>query len=273
MRAPATHTYRTTPTARQCGLTLVEMMVTIAIALFLLAGVGYMLQNTRKAYTSENQLSALQDSERLSMTLITDVVQSAGYFPDPNANTIDTALPVAAGPPVFASEQAITGTQVATAPEDDLSVRYMTTGSDGILTCLGTSNTAAAGTNNTTYTNVFSLSAADASGSRTLQCTLTDSTGAAAIGPLPLVNGLTNMEIWYGVKRSTTGTGNNVDTYLRANEMLTGGPNGNDWLNVTSVRIRLTFLNPLAAPTAPAAQKTVQIERVIAVMSRTGVST
>jgi len=247
---------------RQRGLTLVEMMVTILIALFLLAGVGYMLQHTRDTYTSESQLAALQDSQRLAMTLITDVVQSAGYFPNPTQNTIDTALPVAAP---FAQDQSISGVQGASAPGDTLTVRYVTTGSDGILNCLGTSNTLAAGPGtNITYTNQFSLTAADASGSSTLQCALTDSSTGKTSPPQALVSGLTNMQIWFGVKRNPAGAGNNVDTYLRPGEMLAA-----DWTSITSVRIRLTFLNPLAAKTAA---KTIDLERVIAVMNRAGVS-
>ena len=253
--------------ARQGGLSLIELMVTVVIALFLLAGVGYMLQNTRRAYTNQNQLQQLQDSQRLAMTLIADVIQNAGYFPDPTQNTIDTALPSVAG--TWAQEQAISAAaQTAPAPGDAITVRYMTTGGDGILNCLGGSNQQATGTTDT-YTNQLYLTAPDASGSSTLQCKLTDTGGTVAATPQDLVSGLTNMQIWFGVKTSGTGD-NNVDTYLRPSEM--GGAGSINWLNITSVRIQLTFLNPLAAPSAPAAQKTIDFERVIAVMSRAGVT-
>src|SRR6185312_2853641 len=49
---------------RQRGLTLVEMTVTILIALFLLAGLFSMVQSTRHTYTNQTQLTQLQDSER-----------------------------------------------------------------------------------------------------------------------------------------------------------------------------------------------------------------
>jgi type IV pilus assembly protein PilW len=254
------------PRSRACqgGLSLIELMVTVVIALFLLAGVGYMLQNTRRAYTNQNQLQQLQDSQRLAMTLLGDVIQNAGYFPDPTQNTIDTALPVVAG--TWQQEQAINAAaQTAPAPGDSITVRYMTTGGDGILNCLGGSNQQATGTTDT-YTNQLYLTAPDASGSSTLQCKLTD-TGNTVNSTQDLVTGLTNMQIWFGVKTSGTGD-NNVDTYLRPSEMGTGA----NWLNITSVRIQLTFLNPLAAPSAPAAQKTIDFERVIAVMSRAGVT-
>ncbi len=262
------------PAVRQGGLTLIEMMVTIAIAMFLLAGVGYMLQNTRSAYTSQNQLQQLQDAERLSMSLIADVVESTGYFPDPTQNTIDSAFPaVAAAPPILAlaQEQAITGTLAgsgaAGVPGDALTVRYVTRSGDGILNCLGSSNTTGA---NVTYTNTFSLSTPLANGTSNLQCVLSDSNGNTSTQPL--VAGLTNMQIWYGVKRNFTTTDNNVDTYLRANEMQNPNAQGNnDWQDVTAVRIVLTFQNPLAEPNAK--DQTINFERVIAVMNRAGVGT
>jgi len=261
MRAPRSR-------LRQGGVTLIELLVTVIIALFLLAGVGYMLQNTRRAYTNQNQLQQLQDSERLAMTLLADVIQNAGYFPDPHQNTVDTALPAVAG--TWKQEQAISGAaQTAPAPGDAITVRYMTTGGDGVLNCLGGSNTQAAGTT-ITYVNQFYLTAPDASGSSTLQCKLTDGAGTAIGTPQDLVTGLTNMQIWFGMKKGGAAGDNSVDTYMRPSEV--AAIDDPDWQKVTSVRIQLTFQNPLAAPSAPAAQKTINFERVIAVMNRAGVT-
>ena len=53
--------------------------------------------------------------------------------------------------------------------------------------------------------------------------------------------------------------------------MLLAGPNGNDWANISSVRVILTFTNPLAGQ--PGQQPTIVFERVIEVMARAGVHT
>jgi len=246
---------------RQRGLTLIELSVTMVIALFLLAGVLMMVQNTRTTYSNQTQLAQLQDNERLAMTILTDVIQSAGYFPDPTTNDAASALPGAGS---FAAGQAILGAQSGSAPEDTITVRYMTSGlpagvGDGILNCLGSSNTTGA---NVTYTNAFSLGAADASGNRSLECTLSDGTTTSAA--TPLVGGIQDMQIYYGVKR-TASNDNNVDTYLRAGDMATA-----DWAKISAIRVILIFSNPVA----PGSTGTpIQFERVIAVMNRAGVMT
>jgi type IV pilus assembly protein PilW len=153
---------------RQRGLTLVELMITMLIALFLLAGLVVMVQNTRQTYTNQNALSQLQDNERLAMTLLTDVIQAAGYYPDPVHNDENSANPAAAGAgtvPALLAGQYIMGVQSGVAPGDSITVRYMTASpaagqTDGIINCHGTSNTTGA---NVTYTNSFNVGAADAS--------------------------------------------------------------------------------------------------------------
>ena len=247
------------PARRQRGLTLIELAVTMVIALFLLGGVLMMVQNTRSTYSSQTQLAQLQDNERLAMTIMTDVIQSAGYFPNPVATDAGVSLPVNA--PFGKAGQAFYGPpQSTTAPQDSISIRYATSSTavgvgDGILNCLGTSNVSGA---SVTYTNTFDLTAADASGNRSLECTLSDGTTTTT---QPLVGGITDMQIYYGVKRTATNDFN-VDTYVRAADM-----QPNDWVSVSAVRVILTFSNPAAPGTTG---KTIPFERVIAVMNKAG---
>jgi type IV pilus assembly protein PilW len=66
---------------REHGYTLLELMIAILIALFLLAGLLTLAMGTRKTSTTQSQLAQLQDNERIAMTLMTNVIQQAGYFP------------------------------------------------------------------------------------------------------------------------------------------------------------------------------------------------
>ncbi len=259
---------------RQCGLTLVEMSVTILIALFLLAGLFSMVQSTRHAYTNQTQLSQLQDSERMAMSLLSNVIESAGYYPDPTTNTI-AVLPLETSPVAWAPGQGVLGTSPG-GNLDTISVRFATRGGDTILNCLGNTNTNPLATAPVVYTNTFSLTAPDASGNRSLQCQLDDSNGNTQT--VALVSGVQSMQIYYGVQHNPNppdANDSNVDSYLLASDMSTNNSNGkNDWTLVTSVRIVLTFNNPLVAPTsASAAAKTITFERVVAVMNRAGVAT
>jgi len=244
----------------QRGFTLIELMVTVAIALFLLGGLLTILQNVRATYGNQQALAQLQDQQRFAMTVLTDVIQAGGYFPDPVKMTATSALPAAGA---YQAGQAFSGTQGAGAP-DSIGVRYVTAGGDGVILCDGSTNLGAVGTS-LAYTNVFTVVPPAGGAPGQLLCTLNGNP------PLAIVSGVQGLSIYYGVKRNPGITDYNVDTYLTANQMLLAGPNGNDWDNISSVRVILTFTNPLAGQ--PGQQPTIIFERVIEVMARAGVHT
>src|SRR5258708_8466879 len=94
----------------QDGFTMVELMVALVIGLFLMGGLMTLLQNNRKAFSSQSLLGQLQDSERLAMTMMSGVIQQSGYFPDPSLNSPATSL-AAVG--TFAAGQGLTGSTTA----------------------------------------------------------------------------------------------------------------------------------------------------------------
>ena len=74
----------------QRGFSLVELMIAMLIALFLLGGLITLVMGTRQTNSTQSQLSQLQDNERIAMTLIGNVVQKAGYFPNPTTQTLSS---------------------------------------------------------------------------------------------------------------------------------------------------------------------------------------
>jgi type IV pilus assembly protein PilW len=246
---------------RQSGFTLVELLIAVLIGLFLLGGLMTLVQDNRRTFASQNMLSQLQDSERLAMTMMTDVIQAGGYFPDPTTNTAITALPVAG---TIAAGQPFYGTYNGAAPGDSITVRYATTTGDTIINCAGLTNT----TGNIgplMYTNTFSVLNGQ------LWCNLngtayplvgTLTTSVSTLVPNAII--VNNLSILYGINSS--GTGTNVDTYVNA----TGVTN---WNNVISVKITLTFNNPLyVAGVAGAPQpQYITFQRIVSVMGQTGI--
>ncbi len=245
---------------RQRGYTLVEILVALFIGIFLLVGLFTILQNTRRTSSNQTALTQLQDEQRMAMSLLTDVIQNAGYF-DPNTITSAVALPALAATGLatasaLTASQGLSGSDAAAG--DMILVRYATNGTgsaapDGIENCNGGTNATAL-----TYINTFYIS------SNSLYCS-TDGTNTTGI---PLVAGVENMQIYYGV--STTAATNNVDTYMTATQVQ-GSTLG--WAAVTSVRVTLTFLNPLwgQAGYSATANQYVYFTRVIPIQGRTGV--
>jgi type IV pilus assembly protein PilW len=233
------------------GFTLVEILIALLIGLFLMGALLTIVQANRTVFGNQNQLAQTQDAERMAMTMVADVIQSAGYFPQPWVNTLATSLTAAAP---FAVGQSIYGVYSATAPGDQISVRYMTMGGDGILNCSGQSNPT--GNPNTVYVNSFQIVG------NQLICTMNGT-------PYTLVNNITNMSIFYGVKANAAAAGNNVDTYMNASQVNATGL----WGSVISALVQLTFTNPLyvaSQPTNGVNQPTITLQRVVAVMNQTG---
>ena len=238
----------------QLGISLIEIFVSIAISLFLLAGLVTLYASTRQNFDAQGKLSQLQDDQRMAMGILTSVIQEAGYYPDP-ASTIattafaaDTVNPITFG----LAGQTISGTSTAGSP-DTVSVRYMTsaagtTFSDFMMDCNGSANTST--TAPATYVNTFTVNTRNE-----LTCTVNpQAVGATARA---LVGGVSNLSVLYGVDPDGNGS---INQYLAASNMTSIL-----WPQVISVRVSLTFVNPLAGQPGQAA--TLPFTRIISLMS------
>jgi type IV pilus assembly protein PilW len=232
------------------GFTLIELMIAVTISAFLMLGILKVMQTTNGTFNAQNQLAQLQDNERLVMAFVSEIIESAGYYPSPQTYAATNVMP-AVGP--FASNgQALWGTLNGGSPGDTLQVRFGAGLNDNVFGCQGNQNTTVAPYD--TFTNVFYLS------NGALWCGF-NSTGSNP-GPAILVTGVTNLRFVYGVKRNPADTGSCTDTYLNGAQMLAA-----DWLAVCSVKMTVTFANPVN-PANP-----ITITRVIAVMNAAGVNT
>lgn len=242
------------PPAR--GFTLIELMIALLIGLFLIGGLLTLVGGMKRTSGIQTGLSNLQDNERLAMSLITDVIQSAGYYPNPVVNTSISEFPIAGAYTQAGQSIVGTGAGTAAAPGDSITVRYATSGADNVLDCSGNTSTVAA-----TIVNQFSV---DNSGN--LQCQLTVNSGPVQV--IPLVSGVQNLQILYGVQTNPSAGTSSIDAYLDATQVAAG----NYWGNVISVQIDLTFVNPLFGQPGQTSS-TVSFRRVIAVMNMAGAST
>jgi len=250
---------------RQRGYSLIEIMIALVIALFLLAGLGSMVSGTRKTSTNQVSMAMLQDQERLAMSMLNDVIQTTGYFDTAtywstsaafNTSVTTTGFPTNV---TLAAGQTISGTHNTNLTTPDvIAVRYGSTGTDGVFNCTGVSSAGAS-------TNVFYVNTT--ASANQLMCS-PDGTQANAI---VLVDNVVNLQAYYGVSTvagacNAAGVTCNVDTYMTANNV------GALWPNVVSVRVTVTFVNPLAKVNgvAQAGQPPyVYFTRVISLQGRT----
>jgi type IV pilus assembly protein PilW len=260
--------------AHQFGFSLVELSVAMLVALFLMAGAFSILQSTHKASDAQTHLAQLQDDERVALTMMTGVIEAGGYYPNPYNNPINLQLP-ASGP--FQVGQIVYGIPNATAGfgatsnlGDTLIVRYNADANEDVIDCTGTSNS----TNGAPafYTNEFIVRQDSANTPPYLACTVDGGTTFAK-----LVNNVAKMEISYGISSTATAAnslGMPVDSYVPTAAM--PATNSVQWTNVYSVKVKLSFVNPLYyqpdGKTVTPGQKFqfLPVTKVIGIMSRMG---
>ncbi len=254
------------PHSRQRGFSLVELIVAMVVAVFLLAGLFSVLQGTRDTSTQQTALAQLEDNERFAMSVFTNMIESAGYFPtlnpDGTANSLAAALPQDGAS--LASGQALTGGGNG-AGGDSIVVRFQTNPNDGVSSCLGHANT---GAGQKVYKNILQVDSTQ----NALTCS--DGNGVTAVA---LIGGIKQVTFLWGVNSSATQPNVNcpADTYMTTAQY--AAATLTQQTNVCTVQVTLTFSNPLYQPVAggpitPGQPQTVTFTKLIAVMSKAGPS-
>jgi type IV pilus assembly protein PilW len=256
--------------AHQSGFSLIELSVAMVVALFLMAGAFSILQSTRKASDAQTQLAQLQDDERIALTMMTGVIEAGGYFPSPYSNSINTQLPATGS---FQVGQIVYGiANSTTALGDTLTVRYNADANEDVIDCTGTSNS----TNGAPafYTNQFSVLQDSANTPPYLACSVDGGVTFAK-----LVNNVAKMEVSYGISSTATAAnslGTAVDSYVATADMPAAvAANPAVWTNVYSVKVKLSFVNPLYSQPGQAVTpgqklQVLTITKVVGIMSRMG---
>lgn len=248
------------------GFTLVELMIALLIGLFLTGGLLTLMFAMRRSTATQAGLSQLQDDERMGMSILTNAIQSAGYFPTPYPTNTASTFFLAASPLV--AGQSIYGTHTNSTTPDTLVVRYATAGTaaagvkDNTINCAGQTSTT-----QKTWTQTFNIDTTN----NVLRCVLFDGTTTVTLN---LITGVTNLQVLYGVQTGPGIPSNSADCYMTADAVNTAG----FWPKVVSAMVTLTYVNPLknqpGQSTAGAAiTATIPFTRVITLMNVTGVDT
>ncbi len=145
------------------GYTLIELMVSIAIGLFIVLGLSGIYIVAKKNFLDQDSLGATLENQRYVFTVLTDQVQTAGYFPDPMANNSTAAFPQVTN---FSAGNFIFGVGSANAANDSVTVRYQANAADNLSSCTGSRHKPQA---TTTYSSKFEVDA-----SKRLICTDAD---------------------------------------------------------------------------------------------------
>lgn len=221
-----------TQIASQRGIGLIEVMIALTIGLVLLIGVAQYFVSMRQTATSAQQMSAVQNQQRMAMYFMHVAVAGAGFNPDPFTTDAVTQFPSSATFPTAGQALIGSGTNAGTYPAAVLSVRFTASTVTGGAE-QGCSPNLIAGN---VYTDEFSVA------NGYLVCKEINNTAGTAqtinnlIGDP--VNKVLGMKVMYGVDAQNTFS---AQQYLSAAEVTAGS----FWGNVMTAEVTLFFTNPL----------------------------
>lgn len=238
-----------TPT-RQQGLGLIEIMVAMTISLFLLLGLLMMFQSVRITSQAQTGIARLQERQRTAIILLSNVVQSTSYFPALTASDTQISVDLAVlKNSIFPTDNPYAEGAGITGTDNSVRIRFQAPATDSLgkaLNCHGEANQSS---NKVLYDNLFYVR------DNQLVCALgSDSKAVAGTNEKTLVTGLKTMSLDYGA--DTVGD-RSVTRYLKAASVT-------DWDMVRTVRVTLTFENPLAGQAGQ--PETVNTVHVIQIM-------
>jgi type IV pilus assembly protein PilW len=209
---------------RARGFTLIEVMIAVAIGLFLTTVIATLFVNSRTGYNTTDEISRMQENMRFAYQLLTRTVHLTGYRSSPNAPAMGEFGLFIGG------AIALNGTNDDVNGSDTLTVRYQGSGApDGsIVDCSGVEIRGGE-----MVTNVFSIGARP-DGSLALFCDRSTDLNPDVIRS-EIVPDVQAMHILYG-EDTDTGvlTDFVVDRYVPRAGV-------GDMDNVRSVRIALLF--------------------------------
>lgn len=241
------------------GYSIVELMVAVTISVFLLAGLFTIMQGTRKTSDNERLLAQFQDNQRAALSLIGPVIESAAYYSGPLTTDAASALPVSATyEPFSTAGQGVYGVKGFNGQGDSLTLRFRANQVDGVMNCQGAIRP------DGIYENQLSVNDLGQ-----LVCSVNGGTQIPLAGSAQMR--ITAMKVLYGVGSALTTPNSTgaIDAYLDATQM---NANPIYWTNVFTVKVRLTFENPLAKQPGQSTRPTIDFTKVIALKSRIGVN-
>lgn len=234
---------------RQKGVTLIELMVSMAIGLFVVGAVLVMYVGSGSTSTLQTQVSQMTEDAQIGFAQLSRDVQMAGYA-EPQGKRVTSGVAVFDKPaiprPVFGCSTGFSNPTAAV----DVGGTAPTCGTDTVaaiqVTYQATTATAPVSGNvpvdcqgNTitftvdgTFGNIWLTSNRYFVSGGNLQCA-----SQSAAGALPIVQDVQAMQVWYGIAplwAEGDKTTRQPSYYILASEAAAG-----DWAKVVSVRICL----------------------------------
>lgn len=272
--------FRNAPAGRlnEHGLTLVELLVALSLSTVIAIAAVSALSVSRQGLTTVDGASQLRDNARFATDMIQRLGVQAGFNdilyaastrsisdptdPDPNVFGFNNSTPSATDPSHVATARSGTGSPGY--GSDILVMRYQIASTfpnsgfsdNSMIDCSGNASTVVPVNRDDQMWSVLHVAPSTVDGELSLMCTSSNPT-TGAISTQPLIRGVENFQVLYGVVGVVPGTApaglpssSVADRYLRADQMTVpanpAGTNAN-WRRVRSLRVGMILRGPMGS--------------------------
>lgn len=186
---------KTWESRRQSGLSLIELMISVAIGLLLIAVIGNVYLAGRQSFRDQDESARLQETGRFVLDMISRVTLEAGRADVAPDNGLQKFI-------LLTGALALDGVDGAGAASDTLIIRFASA-SGGEVDCLG-SGTGGSAAAPVVVTQTLAFDGVQ----RELECSVN---GGA---PQPLASNVEDFQLTFGVDSNGAVGGWNVDQYV-----------------------------------------------------------
>lgn len=229
---------------RQSGFSLTELLIAMALGLFVVGATIHMYAGTRQSQAMNDELNRLQENARFALQILTDNIRLGGYQDPSPAQQMSSELADRLGNPPFQFRTETCGTFTPCTADgggtnSDRIAIQLNPPPGAETDCTGTVVPA-----NAVIANVYYITTAN--GINSLSCRGVDSDTGDWLGgsEQPLISGIDSMQIQYGID-----SGSGATQFVSADRV--------DWDSdaITAVRIAVLVSSGSANGSGDAQQK------------------
>ena len=214
-------------TQKQSGMTLIELLISMLISLFLIAGMSQIFMQSQKNFALERNLSDMTEDAVFVLDLLSKNLSLAGYTSDGKMDLFKADKAVMDSKINFNQDDYLRGL------DNELIYRFRTTDEKDLNNSLCTSSLKY---NQNDILTIYIYENKDSDGIPVFYCKVKQQSEKDAFNAKPLISQVEKLEFRYGVQNKNDINNLTDDTFYYAKSADIG-----DWKNVFTVKVFLVM--------------------------------
>ena len=214
-------------TQKQSGMTLIELLISMFLSLFLIAGMSQIFMQSQKNFAIERHLADMTEDAVFALDLLSKNLSLAGYSSDGKMDLFKADTAVIGSKMNFNQDEYIRGL------DDELIYRFKISDDKDLNHSLCTSSLKY---NQNDILTIYIYENKDSDGIPVFYCKVKQQSEKDAFNAKPLISQVEKLEFRYGVQNKNDVNNPDDDTfyYAKADDI-------NDWKNVFAVKVFLVM--------------------------------